>query len=662
MPRPARIGSAVRVPIGLAAGAGVLAGLLVLFATDLGGWRTRLRESTLDAVLRLAGPPAPAPLTVVDIDSATLARHGAWPWSRLALARLLDAVVAGGPQAVAVDILFAGTDRHSPAAVARDLAAETGRPDIAALVPSLPDGDTALAAAVARRPTALGAALEEVPTPAFEPVTPVLLDAPARLADPWRAVGASGPPAVVREAAQGLGVLGIENDLDGLVRRVPLLALAGETILPGLAVEAARLAEGASALVVDGGTLVIGAHSVPLGPDGRLRLRASSPAHWPARTVPAHRLLEDPAAAGALAGRIVLVGSSAVEVGALRRTPRAEAAPTLQIEADAVATLLSGAGIVRGSVLALAELAAALALGLAALALGRRTRPLVALAGGGLLACAWAAGAGAAVLGLNQAADPAGPALVGAATLGTALLADFIETERRERRLRRRFEQHLAPEVVARIAADPSSLKLSGEVREITALFTDVEGFTAMSERASPTALVAALDRYFDTVGEIVVAHGGMFDKIVGDAVHAFFNMPLDLPDHPAHALACACAIREATETLRREPGFAALGFGRTRIGIETGRAVVGDVGGRRKLDYTAHGMAINMASRLEAANKELGTSICIGPGAAARLPAGVVRRVAAITVRGVSHAVEVHVPAADPGPDQGPAGVPDPA
>lgn len=642
--------------MGLKAGAAVLAVLAAAFAADLGGWRTQLREATLDVVLRLAPPLPQAPLIVVDIDSETLARHGAWPWSRLAQAHLLDRVAQGAPAAVAVDILFAGADRLSPAAVARALAAETGRPDIAALAPTLPDGDAVLAEAVAQRPTSLGAALADVVTPGFAPLTPVLLDGPARLSNPWRAAGADGPPPRLRDAAQGLGVLGIENDADGAVRRVPLVALAGEDIVPGIAVEAARLAEGASALVIDGGSLLIGTRSVPLGADGRLRVRASPPARWPARTLPAHRLLDDAAAARELAGRqlagrIVLVGSSAVETGALRRTPAAEAAPTLQIEADAVETLLAGAGIVRGTALARAEDAAAVLLGLAALVLVLRARPLAALAGGAALIALYIGGAAAGVLAFGVAADPAGPALAGVATLGAGLLAGFIETERRERRLRRRFEQHLAPEVVARIAADPTALKLSGEAREITALFTDVEGFTAMSERSTPDALVAVLDRYFDTLGEIVVAHGGMFDKIVGDAVHAFFNMPLDLDRHPARALACARAIRDASEALRREPEFAALGFGRTRIGIETGRAVVGDVGGRRKLDYTAHGMAINMASRLEAANKELGTSICIGPGAAARLPAGAVRPAGTISVRGVSAPVAVYVPAGDPVP-----------
>jgi adenylate cyclase len=173
--------------------------------------------------------------------------------------------------------------------------------------------------------------------------------------------------------------------------------------------------------------------------------------------------------------------------------------------------------------------------------------------------------------------------------------------------------------VVAALIARPDALRLEGHVREITALFTDVEGFTAMTARAQPHALISALDRYFDGLCAIIIAHGGMVDKIVGDAVHAMFNAPLDVPDHADQAIACAEALAAFSEAFRAEPAALALGFGRTRIGLETGPAIVGDVGGRRKLDYTAHGDAVNAAARLEAANKALATTVAIGAGAAAR-------------------------------------------
>ena len=222
----------------------------------------------------------------------------------------------------------------------------------------------------------------------------------------------------------------------------------------------------------------------------------------------------------------------------------------------------------------------------------------------------WVAAALGAFAARDWLVDPAGPPALAALVFACCATAGAIDLERRERRLRSSFEQHLAPAVVARLLQDPDAVRLEGEAREVTALFTDIEGFTPMTERADPRALVAALDAYFQILGDIVVAHGGMIDKIVGDAVHALFNAPLDLPDHSRRAFECALAMRAACAAFRERPQAKALGFGRTRFGIETGPVIVGDVGGGRKLDYTAHGTAINTAARLEAANKELGTDI----------------------------------------------------
>jgi adenylate cyclase len=226
----------------------------------------------------------------------------------------------------------------------------------------------------------------------------------------------------------------------------------------------------------------------------------------------------------------------------------------------------------------------------------------------------------------------------------------FVRDEWRARLLRLSFEQHLAPEVVRRIAADPGALRLRGETREITALFTDIESFTSMTERAEPGDLVALLDTYFDVATRIVTDHGGMIDKIVGDAIHAIYNAPFELEDHAGRAVASALALLEASEQVRKSPLGQRLRLGRTRVGIETGPAIVGDVGGSRKLDYTAHGNAMNAAARLEAANKDLGSSICIGPGTAMRLDPATLRQIGTLTLRGQSGQIKVYTPLSLPG------------
>jgi adenylate cyclase len=227
--------------------------------------------------------------------------------------------------------------------------------------------------------------------------------------------------------------------------------------------------------------------------------------------------------------------------------------------------------------------------------------------------------------------------------LSTAI--SFAATRHREALVRSRFEQHLAPAVVRRILESPGALKLSGERREVTALFTDVEGFTAMAHHVDPAILVNILDNYFEGMATIIIDHGGMIDKIVGDAVHALFNAPNDLIDHPRRAVECAIALRAWSEVFRHRPEVATIGFGRTRIGLETGPAIVGDVGIRAKLDYTAHGDAVNVAARLEAANKELGSSICVGPVAASRCDQSLLRPLGEIIVRGRGDAIAVFEP-----------------
>jgi adenylate cyclase len=235
--------------------------------------------------------------------------------------------------------------------------------------------------------------------------------------------------------------------------------------------------------------------------------------------------------------------------------------------------------------------------------------------------------------------------IIETAAFGVATLISFAATGHREALLRSRFEQHLAPAVVRRILARPGLVKLRGERREVTALFTDIEGFTAMTHRIDPAILVSALDNYFEGMVIIITAHGGMIDKIVGDAVHALFNAPNDLEDHPQKAVKCAIALRSWSEIFRHRPEIAMIGFGPTRIGLETGAAIVGDVGIGAKLDYTAHGDAVNVAARLEAANKQLGSSICIGPVAASRCDQSLLRPLAKLIVRGRDEAMTVFEP-----------------
>ena len=626
----------------------IMAGLVAAVTAVLpGSFTGSVHERALDTLLRLAAPWHTAPaletsVVVVDIDRRSLAAIGSWPWPRRRIAALVTAASRSGARAIAIDILFEGADAKSPATLARRLGGETARPDIVAWADDLEDGDRLLAESLDGAPASLGFALDPNGTGEV-PGVPFLTSGTVELPGIWRAPGAITPFAPLVQRAAGLGALALAGDEDGLVRRVPLLVGVAGRVHPGLAAEAVRLAQKASAYRIDGDaeTIALGGLSVPLPPDGMLRLLPGRPA---IATVAAADILASQQPNPMLSGAIVLIGGSAPELGGLRPAPGDPLVPSVMLQAAAVSQI--SRGIVPLAVSHDEILGAMLdVIGVVAgLMAATRLRPLRGACA--IAACCLALAVAALAAAANDKLfDPAMPIILTATGFATTALVTAAETQLREARIRQRFAQHLAPAVVELIAASPSMLKLAGERREITALFTDVEGFTAMTHRAGPEALVAMLDDYFEGVTSIVIDHGGMIDKLVGDAVHAFFNMPLDLPDHPGRAVACAIAIQAWTEAWQREGLPADLGFGRTRVGIETGVAIVGDIGIRAKLDYTAHGDTVNSAARFEAANKEIGSAICIGPVAAARCAPDLLRPTGTIQLRGFTEEVRTFEP-----------------
>ncbi|SDP52308.1 adenylate cyclase [Afipia sp. GAS231] len=610
-----------------------------------------LRDSAFDLVLAGDQPlrrPVASDLKVivVDIDRASIDALGAWPWPRTTMARLVEAVASGRPAAIAIDVLFAEPDDRSPAALARRLGSVTGHAEISTLGESLPDGDKLLAQAISSVPVALGFVLDPDRGRAL-PGAAIVSRGSLPFDDLWQAAGAIGPTPPLAAAARGLGVLSLPGSTDGAIRQIPVFVAVGRVLMPGLAAEALRLATRASSYLIEGepATLVVGGRRVALSRDGLLRLAPAPPWRRVTRTLSAIDVLEGRADRGRLKDALVLLGGSAPELNGLRKTPADPLTPSVQIQADAVEQMVAGRVPRTLTAAPIAQPLTVLVIGALAVVLGAALSPAAGTAIlSGAIALLWIAAIAVSRFA-DRLVDPLTPSiaagLVFAVTGGTA----YSLTRRREALVRHRLEQHLAPAVVRRIIEQPDLVKLTGERREVTSLFTDIEGFTATMHRAGPEELVTTLDQYFEGVAGIVIKHGGMIDKIVGDGVHALFNAPLDLEDHPQRAVECAIAIQAWSEGFRRRPPAAAIELGRTRIGIETGPAVVGDVGIQSKLDYTAHGDAVNMAARLEACNKELGSAICVGPGAAPRCDAALLRPLGRLAVRGREEPIAVFEP-----------------
>ncbi len=227
----------------------------------------------------------------------------------------------------------------------------------------------------------------------------------------------------------------------------------------------------------------------------------------------------------------------------------------------------------------------------------------------------------------------------------TLILMNYFREETQKREVRHAFSHYLSPELVNQIAADPSKLKLSGELRELTFMFTDLASFTSLVEKSDPDVIVKLLNEYLDGTCTIVMKHGGTIDKIVGDAIHAMFGAPNEQPDHAARAVACALELDAFCKVFEKAKQAEGIPFGITRIGINTGKVVVGNFGGASRFDYTAHGDAINSAARMESVNKHLGTRICIAGSSASQAPDVRFRPVAALVLKGKTEGVEAFEP-----------------
>lgn len=579
----------------LAGLAASLAGALLLLSFGEAGLE-RQREFFFDALTQAVPVAGTDGIIVVDIDRKAFQNAPDRSWTREETGALVERLAAARPAAIAFDFVFSS--------------------DCAADEPA----NAALAAAIGRVPTVLGFLIGDDPQGAPRPVPALALQRPVIVPDLWFIDGTETSCPLLQDRAISAAAAFLVGDEDAVVRRVQAYAILGNAAYPALGVEVARLAAGTRTPVLGGNPAWLrhDARILRLDEDGSLRFVASGPRAIAARTVSAADVAVGRVPPERFTGKAVLIGSSLPSLGGLRASASMPLEPSVQIHADVASAILTGHVPMRDPRLLPAEAGFAFLAGAAAAFAAARSRPLAAaLAAIGLLGAVFAA---AVLLYLRAGllADAVGVSLVvAAAALATGLL-QYAHVRRAEATARQRFSQYLPQSVVSRYLDNPELGRVAGEERQVTALFTDIEGFSALSQRIGPHDLVGLLDIYFAEVNALVARHGGMVDKVVGDAVHALFNAPDDLDGHVDKALACAAAIRDLTEEMRRRPAFGETAFGRTRIGVETGMAILGEVGAGGRLDYTAHGDAVNLAARLQDANKVLGTQICVGPRAAA--------------------------------------------
>lgn len=626
---------------------GLLLVLAIAVRADEPAAVTQMRNLVFDEYQRLQPRPyAPQPVKIVDIDEESLRRLGQWPWPRHLLADIVDRLRAHGAAVVAFDVIFAEPDRSAPRNFLALWPQAANDPELRSELMRLPDPDEALAAALSRVGSVTAFALlgageasrrASVPPPRPEAGFAENGDRAAPFVGQYAAAVRSLPG--LEAAASGNGFVNTEPDQDGVVRHVPLVLGVGEQLFPAFAAEALRVAQGAGSYVVRASgasrtrsfgsstgidSVKIGAAIVPTDGQGRLLLYDSG--HVAARFVPIWEVMEPGFDAGRIAGQIAPIGTTVQGLLDLRSTPLEAAMPGVEIHAQMLEQMMARHFLARPDWADGAEIVYLAVFGLVLIVALRRagalpTLAIALVASGGALAASWAAFSRAGWL-----IDPLFPCFVVLLIYMSGSLLGYLRTENEKRRVRSIFGRYLSPVVVDRLTRSEAPVSLGGEIRELTLMFSDIKGFTQIAEKLDPQALTQLVNRFLTPMTTVIQDRGGTIDKYIGDCIMAFWNAPLDDPDHAARALGAALAMRDAlarlNAALREEAAAGAVPVQiAAGIGLNTGPGCVGNFGSEQRLEYSVIGDSVNLAARIEGLTRIYGVDIVLGEATAAGAP-----------------------------------------
>src|SRR6516164_5055815 len=594
-----------------------------------------LRLIAFDNFQRL--DPAPydpnLPVRIVDIDEKSLSFIGQWPWPRTTVRDLLMELTSKGAAAVAFDVLFAEPDRTSLEAVVKQLPASEAAAITSAMA-GRPSNDDLFAAALKDSPSVLSVVLGDSGDTTVQSKSgfAVAGDDPRPFLQAFK--GVSRNLEKFDDAARGIGAFNWVADRDQIVRRLTLMFRLDQTIVPSLAAEALRIAQGADTYVLKASNasgetafgqstglnhIRIGDVEVPTDAGGGVYLKFR---HFNKTAyIPAWKVLAGDVSQEDIEGRIILVGTSAPGLLDLRATPVDAAVPGIDIHAQVVETLLTGRFLERPDYALALEEFVILVLGIMLAFVLPRVSASTSAAIGFLTIGLILVGGWTAFRYGNLLLDPSYAALVLGCLTAIITFYTYHRVEAQRSQIRHAFGQYLAPALVEQLAQTPERLVLGGEEREMTVLFSDVRGFTAISElyKDDPQGLTSLMHRLLTPLTNAIVGQEGTIDKYIGDAVMGFWNAPLTVPQHELKACAAALDMIDRLAVLNRErreeanaasQPFLPLRIG---IGINTGRCLVGNLGSELRFNYSVLGDPVNVASRLEGQTKFYGVPILVG-------------------------------------------------
>ncbi|MCH8111270.1 MAG: adenylate/guanylate cyclase domain-containing protein [Proteobacteria bacterium] len=618
----------------------------------------RLRAFDLYQVIQPRENPN-SQVTIVDIDEESLAEIGQWPWPRNILADMLDRLMIMGAIVVGFDIIFAESDRLSPDKLATTIPGLDE--STAATLRALPSNDDLFAQALARSRavvgiSAIGRDLTE------EDDKPIRRTSVAFIGgDPKRFL--KNLPGILRlipeleDAAPGRGMVTINPEADGIVRRVPAVLRVGDLVFPSLVVEMLRVATGNPTYAIrstpDGieSIRIRGFQPIRTDHDGTIWVHFT-PYKREGRYLSAKDVINGTVPLERIQNKFILVGTSATGLLDIRTSPIDRLIPGVEVHANMIETILTEnvPQLTRIQNADGAEAIFAILAGLLMIVL----LPVIGagwallLGGaliGGLIGASWYAYIDSLTL-----IDVTYPAISTFALYSILTYASYSRTASEKRQVRGAFGRYLSPALVEQLADDPSRLVLGGEMRTMTLLFCDIRGFTTISEafKADPAGLTQLINKFLTPMTDLILERNGTIDKYMGDCIMAFWNAPLDDPEHAKHGCDSALAMFKGLDTLNKQLKADAQAENRPHhpirvgIGLNTGDCVVGNLGSSQRFDYSVLGDSVNLAARLEGQSKNYGTGIVIGENTRAAAPGFATLELDLITVKGKTEAVRI--------------------
>ena len=554
-------------------------------------------------------------VVVVNITESDLKKYGQWPWPRHILALLHANLTDSGAVLVNYNVLFAEPDRMGGKEYLKSFPmTEEVREQLGAF---LTDTDSVFAYAINEsKNVVLMMSVKSDKDQILPTTTPIIQKGEVL---PWlyEYNGIVPPLTQLTVGAKGLGVNVTSPEPDALVRKMPVLIRVGEKIYPSMLLENIRLVNRSKRIKVIAKQhgideiLVSKKAGIPVNHNAEMYINYADPEKYTQLSVEQVFSTEH---ADKIKGRIVILGMDAAGLSVLKYTPHGLTTDQM-ITAQALDTTMTGDYLYRIPKADTYEIVFMGLLGLLLIILIPRVSvlfsvPLLLFVLGGISYASFSAYANKGFL-----VDPSFAILYIFLIWSHSTYNNFATQSRLRQQIKKQFEHYLDPSMVKKLQKDPSLLKLGGEKRDMTFLFCDIRGFTPISEKykGNPEGLTKLINRFLTRMTDVIIANGGTIDKFMGDCIMAFWNAPIEDPDHEQHAVQAAIDMQD--ELLKLNVQLAAEGLPTIAIGIgvNTGEALVGNMGSNQRFDYSVIGDAVNLAARLESSSKTLGKTLVVG-------------------------------------------------